>query len=488
MPTWSDIYNPTVADGNNIDIFQANYVPASQVLDRLAEQSGFWWKIDKDRVLHFAPRDKREAPFTLTADKIIGKPKYKHGSPLYRNVQYIKNTYSITDEQVDIERGDGEKQVFHTKYWIARTPKVEVSEDGGSWQEKDIGSRGIEENKEFYWERGSREITQDRNETPLSANDRVRITYIGKYRSITVASDNAAIEQRGQVEGTSGRTEDVITEEIEGREEALEFGNNKLAKYAKDSATLQCTTREEGLEAGQLLTVNLPALGISEDLLITRIRIRDEAGIIFREVEAVKGPKHSSWTELFLELKRRAETIVREGITADDILVIPFEYEKVWPDEVYVDGSPNIFRVLTPDPGVTWEEGFDTSDTWGDYQNERWSEEGRFDLFPTNDTLPSFAPDDRIKYIGFLDNDDNEIFRKEYASRSPAHLDVIDSDYYIGPEEFTGLIADLVFVGGIKATSAVDTGIYIDTIEFDDTKTELEAYQVNRRDEKEGDY
>src|SRR6056297_721627 len=125
MTTWSEAYSPTIQTGATFEEFQANYVPASEVLNELAEQSGYWWKIDFEGNLHFNEKEFNEVAYTLTASDVIGKPSIEEGNLMYRNVQYIKGTRNTTPEQVEVETGDGEKRNFTTGYQIKEEPKIE---------------------------------------------------------------------------------------------------------------------------------------------------------------------------------------------------------------------------------------------------------------------------------------------------------------------------------------------------------------------------
>ena len=484
IETWDDMWSPSVEAGADIEKFQANYVPASQVLDTLAEKSGYWWKITPGGVLQFLPREEQPAPFELERGDIIGDPEVRNGNPLYRNVQFVKNGVGLTDPITETQRGDGDKREFVMGYDLAEKPTIEVDR-GDGFVEEDVGQKGVDEDVAWEWEKNHNGITQDRDEEVLTSSDKIKVTYIGTFPAIARATDTDAITEQEQVEQiTTGIVEDAINENVEGRDEALELGNDKLAKYAEKSSQLSFHTRREGLEAGQLLPVNLPQLGLDdENLLITSVTTEDEDGIIFYNVEAVRGPKHETWTDFFKELKKRADLVIREGIDADQILVLPFEFEKDWEESE----DPNIFRQIYPSNGDTWEEGFDTTQTWGDYESERWSEDRGFEIFADGNNYPSFETEDRIKYITFVRNG-NEVFRKRLANVSPRELSPIESEYYIGPQNFTGTINQIEFVGGFRATAAANTGVVIDSIEFNESKTQLEAYQIDRIDRKVGDY
>jgi len=481
--TWDDMYSPTVEAGAEFDEFQANYVPASQVINSLAEQSNYWWKIDKNGDLFFLPKEYRDSGYVLEKSDIKGKPEVKQGNPLYRNVQYVKGAQNTTDEQTETQFGDGEKQSFVVGYNIKEVNSVEVDR-GDGFQFETFGLKGREEGKNWYWERNNDTITQDDDETLLASTDRVRITYIGMYPAVTQERNDDAIANQQEIETTTtGRVEDAVSENIEGRDAALDFANRKLTKYAQESTTLSWETRHTEHEAGHLIEVNLPEFELDgEKLLITKVTVRDQNGHIFYDVEAVRGPRHQTWSEFFNELKVRAEKEFREGISAEDVLVIPYDFEKTWTD----DDKPNIFRLIYPDTGDIWEEGFDISQSWNNYDTERWSE-GRFDLFPDNDVYSSFEADDRVRYIAFYRAGD-EVFRKEISQQSPPGQPPIESETYIGPEEFTGTINDIKWFGGFRASQSVYSGVEIDSINFEESKTELEAYQITRIDRKEGDY
>src|SRR5690606_35609516 len=80
----------TIHDGPDISEFIANYRPATEVINRLAEVAGFVWFIDEEKRLHFVERGRFEAPFTLTQDDMRQRsPQVEHSAPEYRNRQYM---------------------------------------------------------------------------------------------------------------------------------------------------------------------------------------------------------------------------------------------------------------------------------------------------------------------------------------------------------------------------------------------------------------
>ena len=152
----------SIQDGPTIVEAVFNYVPVSRALESLAEKAGSWWMIDETKTLHFVERATYAAPWAATAsDMIRGSIRLEHSSPLYRNRQYIRGGRDLTDPQTETKVGDGESRSFIVAYPIAKVPSVEVSLNGGPWVEQTVGIRGLEEGKDWYWNKGDNTVSQD---------------------------------------------------------------------------------------------------------------------------------------------------------------------------------------------------------------------------------------------------------------------------------------------------------------------------------------
>lgn len=443
----------TIEDGEEILETRANFVPTEQLISSVADKVNYWWKIDSNKMIHFKSRESEPANWELEPEYIRGMPTTKVGNPLYRNQQLVKGPVGITEEQVDIERGDGEKRAFPLSFNVAEEPTIEISINGGAWQSQTVGRKGVDDDFQWYWEKESDVVSQDRSETRLTSNDRVRVTFIGQFKIVAQTYDPNLIAQQKNIDGTSGIVEDAITVgNVEGREAAIEIGNSKIEKYGVTSKQLKFQTMRSGLKAGQLITVrNLDAMDIAdgEKLLITKTSTFDESGQIFYDISAVKGPKHRTWEEFFVELTKRAELVISEGIGESEILIIPIDFSKTWTQAE----NPNIFRKLKADG--------------------TWLADGTY--------TPNFEDNDRVTHIAWF-NGNTELGRQEYTQQDVNTADRVNTLTYLGPNSANDDITHFGWIGGFRATEEVGTGVLIDKVAYDLIKEETEALQISRSD------
>ena len=219
-----------------------------------------------------------------------------------------------------------------------------------------------------------------------------------------------------------------------------------------DSKELKFQTRRSGLKAGQLITVrNLDAMDIAdgEKLLITKTSTFDENGQIFYDISAVKGPKHRTWEEFFMELTKRAELVISEGIGESEILIIPIDFSKTW---TFAE-NPNIFRKLKADG--------------------TWQADGTY--------TPNFEEQHRVTHIAWF-NGTTELGRQEITQQDVNTDTRVNTLTYLGPNSANEDITHFGWIGGFRATEQVGTGVLIDKVAYDIIKEETEALQITRDD------
>jgi hypothetical protein len=161
----------TIQSGVNVPRAVFGYQQLSQVLRQLAEASGYVWYIDYDKALYFVERDFANAPFDIDGDTAGERPvravNAEASLTQYRNRQYIRYN-ELTAVRTERFAGDGERQTFTVEFPIANKPTVAVN---GFAQTVGIG--GLEEGKDWYWGKGSNEITQDLLDTALGTEGTV---------------------------------------------------------------------------------------------------------------------------------------------------------------------------------------------------------------------------------------------------------------------------------------------------------------------------
>ena len=288
------------------------YINGATALDRLAEHAGMWWNIDSDKVLHLRYRTAVPAPWTIDAGDF---EKYSEhvvqGNRDYRNVQWLIGGTDTTGSQVEIFAGDGTRPTFSVGYPINAEPTIEVKIGAGAYTAKTVGIRGLETGFDWYWNRFSGEVTQDTGGTPLGTADLLRVTYIGVYDMVVSSTDTTEIAALAALEGGgSGKVEAALTRPVVGRTQGFELAAAVLNQYGGRHHTITFDTFRDGLEVGQLATLNLPGSGLdATDMLIIRITWRN-VGYLERTrytVTAEEGPPGKGWTGLFRWLIERGD-------------------------------------------------------------------------------------------------------------------------------------------------------------------------------------
>lgn len=453
-----------IDDGPELEEAIFNYVPGSQALNALAERAGMWWRIDANRELYFMERQKYDAPWAATAaDMLNNSIVVENSASKYRNQQIIKGPMDLTSPQTEIVYGDGEQRTFTVGYPIAKVPEVAVSVNGGAWQQQTVGIKGVEKDKQWYWNGGEPTITQETNDTPLGEDDRIRITYQGEFPILIVSRNNAAILDRQTVEETgTGIVEDVRNEPQQStREAAFQLAAQLLEKYSVIGRMLKFTTMRSGLQPGQLFPVYLPEYSLvtaendSIEMLIESVTTRDvRGGLIFYDIIAVEGPEMGSWTKVFEEIIKRGELKIREGVGISEVVILPYTFEKDWTAQE----TPNIFRELYPADSLS----------------------------PSATLFPAFEPAHRVGYLAWYNNG-TELGRKAVTQQTGIETNEIFSLTYLEAGEALGMITSFGWVGGIAATTAAGTGIRVDKQALPGgpaEKTVLEAWQIEKTDRK----
>ena len=438
--------------GPVVDLIVFPYVPVSEALSELAELAGYWWWVSPGKVLQFRRRDTFEAPWTVgNADVLhVPEPTLDGFAPDYRNVQYVRNVRDLTDPQTERFRGDGDVRTFTVGFDIAETPTVTVN---GSPQS--VGIRGVDEGRQWYWNKGDKTVTQDSSETPLAASDVVQVVYVGQFDAVIISDNQDAIGDRKAVEGGTGRVEHVLNDRrVEGRSNAFKLASAKLDKYGQVGRTFQFTTRKPGLRPGMLLPVEFDRYQLDTSMLVVTVETSDHGGSELRwRVTAVEGPHSESWGRFFARMFDVPEVLVWSENTADvPILTRLFEFTKTWTD---ADTDPNIFRLVYP----------------------------ANDLAVSDTLFPQFDPDDRVRWVEVTH--DGGTFRKVLTQTVGANTAGVVSTLYVGPNEANGDVTEVAWFGGTGAAATVGSGVEVGRLALVDVKTTAEAWSLVRTDTRD---
>lgn len=284
--------------GPLISKFVSNYLSARQLLDDLSELIGYGYYVDYDKRLHWFPMESNLAPFTLdNTTALFAGLSRRDSRSQYRNVQYVRAGKDLTDPQTENFKGDGSKRTWNVGYPIAQAPS---SVTVNFLTPKTIGIRGVDSNKQYYWNKGTTEITQDISEPLLSTTDVLTVVYIGLYDVIVAAKRDTLVTERQDIEGGSGLYEQLENfTTLDGQDLALDKARGLLKKFGRIPATLDAETDLPGLQAGMLLPVDLPALNLSGNWLIESVRITNLGRTLRYSIRAVDGEHLGGWIEFW---------------------------------------------------------------------------------------------------------------------------------------------------------------------------------------------
>lgn len=252
----------SVQDGPLVDKVVFNNITVRQALDILFDETGYYWEIDYTKSFNAGPRTVHLAPFQLNVGSNAVLLDFRDEETLeqYRNVQVIEGGNGITEERTESFPGDGETRTWTLEYPAFDIVKIDI--DGAEVSLNDIGVRGVDEGKRFYWAQGDNTIGHDKDDPVVPVNDTLNITYRGLFKIITKAQDAAAIANRQAIEGGSGKYENIVNEgELDGEEVVQQRALGLLRRYSLGSDVV-LETDADGLMVGQQVTVNIAQLGI----------------------------------------------------------------------------------------------------------------------------------------------------------------------------------------------------------------------------------
>jgi hypothetical protein len=321
----------SIATGPTItEVIWSGTKSVSDALTWLATQAGYWWNIDLNRVLWFQPYGGVPAPFILDGTQVeagvVGTISVEYGNDLYVNKQYAKGAFAEVTNQTDTFVGDGSRRTWTCRYDLSS--HVTATLNGIA---QDLGTKGVDNGKPFYWAVGDAVIAQDPANALLGGGDTLVVNYNGRYPVIAVAQNPALISAQKAREGagSSGLVESTYTNtKVHTLQAAFQTAGALLAHYGQDAIILEFDTRTKGLLPGQMLTVNLSDFALTnKQMLISSVSISDQTDgfNIWFHVVAVGSPVESAqWQTYWQNLMNQSSDPSDFQDTTDTALAFLF--------------------------------------------------------------------------------------------------------------------------------------------------------------------
>lgn len=280
--TLSCTANNVSVSGADVGRFAVAFKPAAEALDRLAKQLGWTWYVDTERDVHFAPisTTTATAPFSITetSQNHLGFSASPDVSQLANRV-YVRGGKEKSASQTEEQYGDALKTVFFTKESPRSTGPylydVVISVDTGAGyavKTYGIANRDDPASYEFLFNAEEGYITNGTHAV-LSATDKLKVVYT-YLKPVLIRQDNVASQTALQAfqPGTDGVFEHVIIDgNITSSSVARSYATAHLASYSNALVTVSFTTYQEGLQAGQTLSITKPSHGVTGTYLVQRV-------------------------------------------------------------------------------------------------------------------------------------------------------------------------------------------------------------------------
>ncbi|MGH2478109.1 MAG: hypothetical protein ACRDHW_00420 [Ktedonobacteraceae bacterium] len=306
-PTCSDTLfcsNTLVCDGNAPLPQKIIFAKAADALDSLVQDASsagisYYWSIDKNKKLDFAPYGASVGPTIddTQIDQMNNPPTITFANPNYRNGQYVTGGVTQTGTRNEMIVGDGNTRSFPLGFELASAPTIVIS---GVTQT--VGIKGTS-GSQFYWAQGDNIIVQDSSQTVLASAATGSVAYIGQFPNTALVYNAAQIAYQASVDGSSGINEEIATDNtLTTANNALAEASSYLTRYAQQGAQLQqATTRMAGFAPGQLCPVNMPYFGlVNARMLIETVSIADLDGVnIWYILTGVQGPYDTTWVDFW---------------------------------------------------------------------------------------------------------------------------------------------------------------------------------------------
>lgn len=191
------------------DNYNCQYTRLGDVLQELAEDINATYYISPDNKFYFLTRD---AFIQIDAPEHITQLQLNEETGDLRTVQIVSGATEKTTQQTENKYWETGLSTMPLGYQVSSV--VGMTINGAS---AGVGKRGVDEDnaaKTFLYEVGSNSITVNPNATVKpSAGQNVVIVYYGYFEIVVSDSNDALIGELSGLNGTSGRIENVLTDE-----------------------------------------------------------------------------------------------------------------------------------------------------------------------------------------------------------------------------------------------------------------------------------
>lgn len=245
------------------------------ILNSLSKMVDYSWYVDYYKNIYFFPKNDEVAPFSITD---TGNNHIFSTLNISKNYSQLRNRITIRgDDEIGnivtenfTASSDATERLFYrTANKFARIPEV-VVDDGVTPVTMSVGVEYLSDESLYdcMWSFAEKYIRFTASSGQPDAGDIVSITGEPLFPVIVQRSDSSSISTYGTYE---------FFEENRGlksRDDALEYCIALIDAYKSPIVDATFQTYENGLRAGQTITINSTLFGVNEDLFIQKVTLR----------------------------------------------------------------------------------------------------------------------------------------------------------------------------------------------------------------------
>jgi len=340
------------------------YVKASKAFDDISKVTGLYYYIDFYKNLYFFLRSENqtdtvigttvEAGDTETTCEYIARTESANGGTRLGNVtvkttrekiinkQFVTAGFDETILRSETFVGDGERRTFNLKYPLSTLKKdpdgvtisadaVKVDTSNQTVADRDDESTEAQA-KQWFYSKGSNEISQNDDNTPLTSSQVLTVNYKGLFPVVAISSNgNDSIAERATIENSSGKYEAVEDDNsIESYDYAFAYANGIVSRFKKPQTQVEFDTDTQVLTVGDIVTVNLPVYQILNDnsFMVEAVDIKSLPNGMFRfYYSLINTDYQGGWQEFFKRVEyfgrqiklKENQTLVSSEVSTDAI-------------------------------------------------------------------------------------------------------------------------------------------------------------------------
>lgn len=264
-----------VATGPTVDSITFDHVSLRKCFEKLQKLTGYVWYVDYEKNVYFTSPTATAAPesITDTSGNFEAVAISYDTSQVRNSVIVIGDADGEQDSNTTTQtfEGDGETRAWELDFKPSEVASIKLNAVSKQFS-LDVNERDTD--VFVYSFSGSSFRLTDSHTTPVGGGtpDEIEIVYYGRIPIIAKEIDPASIAFFAALDGGDGTYEYTIKDaSVTSKEEASSRARQELDEFADPLVNGTFKTRTTLLsggsvfEPGQLLTVNLPTHGISED-------------------------------------------------------------------------------------------------------------------------------------------------------------------------------------------------------------------------------